>query len=94
VGEAPHRVTLFPDNSRRYIDPSLQCSIIGSGSGMLRRHRMETGTTAQDRSLPARTPNLLHQILPPAGLVVGLVLTTAWISFLGYQVVRLVQAVL
>jgi hypothetical protein len=53
---------------------------------------METETTIQN--LPARTPNLFYQILPPAGLIVGLVLTTVWIGFLGFQIVRLVEAVL
>jgi hypothetical protein len=27
----------------------------------------------------ARTPNLFHKILPPTGLIVGVVLTTVWI---------------
>jgi len=53
---------------------------------------METETTIQN--LPARTLNLFYQILPPAGLIVGLVLTTVWIGFLGFQIVRLVEAVL
>jgi hypothetical protein len=55
---------------------------------------METGTTIQNPSFPARAPNWFQQILPPTGLIVGVVLTTVWISFLGYQIVRLVEAVL
>jgi hypothetical protein len=55
---------------------------------------MEAGTTIQNPSLPPRTPNLFHQILPPTGLIVGVVLTTVWICFLGFQIVKLVEAVL
>jgi hypothetical protein len=55
---------------------------------------METGTTIQNPSIPARRLNFFRQILPPTGLIVGLVLTTVWISFLGYQIVRLIEAVL
>jgi hypothetical protein len=55
---------------------------------------METGTTIKNPSIPARRLNFFHQILPPTGLIIGLVLTTVWISFLGYQIVRLVEAAL
>jgi hypothetical protein len=55
---------------------------------------METGRTKQNPSLPDRSLNLFQQILPPTGLIVGFVLTTVWISFLGYQIVNLVAAVL
>jgi len=55
---------------------------------------MKTGTTIQNQSLPARTPNLFQQILSPKALIVGAVLATVWIYFLGFQTVRLVEAVL
>jgi hypothetical protein len=45
-------------------------------------------------TLPARTPNLFHQILTPKVLIVGAVLATIWIYFLGFETVRLVEAVL
>ena len=63
--------------------------------GMSRRHPiMETGTKIHDLSLPTRTTNWFQQILPPTGLIVGVVLTTVWICFLGFQIVKLVEAVL
>jgi hypothetical protein len=46
------------------------------------------------RAISASGANFLHQILPPTALILGLVATTVWISFLGYQIVRLVEAVL
>ena len=45
-------------------------------------------------TLPARTPNLFHQILSPKGLIVVAVLATVWIYFFGFQIVRLVEAAL
>jgi hypothetical protein len=44
--------------------------------------------------IPAGAFNFLHQILPPTALMLGLVATTVWICFLGYQIVRLVEVVL
>ena len=44
-------------------------------------------------SLPSRVPNLFQQILSPKALIVGAVLATAWIYFLGFETVRLVEAV-
>jgi len=55
---------------------------------------METGTTKRDQSVPARTSNLFHQILSPKALIVGAVLATVWIYFLGFQTVRLIEAAL
>jgi hypothetical protein len=55
---------------------------------------METGTTKRNQSLPARTPNLFQQILSPKALIVVAVLATVWIYFLGFETVRLVEAVL
>jgi hypothetical protein len=49
---------------------------------------METGTTKPNQS----PPNLLQQILSPkAALIVGAVLVTLWIYFLGFETVRLVE---
>jgi len=45
-------------------------------------------------SLPSRVPNLFQQILSPKALIVGAVLVTVWIYFLGFQTVRLVEAAL
>jgi hypothetical protein len=45
-------------------------------------------------SLPARPPNLFQQILSPKALIVGAVLATVWIYFLGLQTVRLIEAAL
>ena len=45
-------------------------------------------------SLPARTPSLLHQILSPKALIVGAVIATVWIYFLGFETVRLIEAAL
>ena len=53
---------------------------------------METAITTQ--KTPVRRSNFFQHILPPTGLVLGLVLTTVWMCFLGYGVVRLFQAVL
>jgi hypothetical protein len=64
------------------------------GRGMSGRHPMETGTTKRDQSVPARTSNLFHQILSPKALIVGAVLATVWIYFLGFQTVRLIEAAL
>jgi len=55
---------------------------------------METGTTKRTQSLPTRPPNLFHQILSPKALIVGDVLATVWIYFLGFQIVRVVEACL
>jgi hypothetical protein len=44
--------------------------------------------------IAAGISNFLHQILPPTALILGLVATTVWITFLGYQIVRLVNVVL
>ena len=55
---------------------------------------MKIETTMQNQSLPARTPNLFQQILSPKALIVGAVLATVWIYFLGFQTVRLVEAAL
>ena len=55
---------------------------------------MKTETTIQNQSLPARPPNLLQQILSPKALIVGAVLATIWIYFLGFQIVKVVEAVL
>jgi len=41
-----------------------------------------------------RTPSLLHQILSPKALIVGAVLATVWIYFLGFETVRLIEAAL
>jgi hypothetical protein len=76
-----------------YIDHLLQCSTMGSGRGATKAP-METGITIQNPSFPVRTANFFYRILPPTGLILGLVLTTVWISFLGYQIVRLVEAAL
>jgi len=46
------------------------------------------------KTLPARTPNLFQQILSPKALIVGAVLATVWIYFLGFQTVKLIEAVL
>jgi hypothetical protein len=52
---------------------------------------METGTTKRNQS----PPNLFQQILSPkAALIVVAVLATVWIYFLGFETVRLVEAVL
>jgi hypothetical protein len=53
---------------------------------MVGRHLMETGTTIQT--------DFFHQILPPTALILGLVLTIVWISFLAYQIGRLFEATL
>ena len=55
---------------------------------------MKTGTTIENRSLPAHTPNLFQQILSPKALIVGAVLAMVWIYFLGFQTVRLIEAAL
>jgi len=55
---------------------------------------MKTGTTIENQSLPARTPNLFQQILSPKALIVGAVLATVWIYFLGFETVRLIEAAL
>jgi hypothetical protein len=93
---------------QRYnVAPLLQRSNMGVGSGMFWWHPMEATTTIQNPPIPAsasislpapRIPagasNFLHQILPPMALILGLVATAVWISFLGYQIVRLVEVVL
>jgi hypothetical protein len=56
--------------------------------------KTKTGATIQNQSLPARTPNLFQQILSPKALIVGAVLATVWIYFLGLETVRLVEAML
>jgi len=56
------------------------------GRGMVGNHLMETGVTIQT--------DFFHRILPPAALIFGLVLTIVWISFLGYQMGRLIEATL
>jgi hypothetical protein len=55
---------------------------------------METATATQNPPVLVRSPNFFQQILPATGLALGVVLTTAWISFLGYEIARFVQAVL
>jgi hypothetical protein len=55
---------------------------------------MKTETTIQNRSLPDRAPNLFQQILTPKALIVGAVLATVWIYFLGFETVRFVEAAL
>jgi hypothetical protein len=52
---------------------------------------METKT---NQSLPARPPNLVQQILTPKALLLVAVLVTVWIYFLGFQTVRLIEALL
>jgi hypothetical protein len=54
------------------------------GRGTVGRHLTETGTTIQT--------DFFHQILPPTALILGLVLTIVWISFLAYQIGRLFEA--
>jgi hypothetical protein len=44
--------------------------------------------------MATRAPNLFQQILTPKALIVGAVLATVWIYFLGFQIVRVVEAVL
>ena len=51
-------------------------------------------TLLPTRRIPAGDSNFLHQILPPTALILGLVATTVCISFLGYGIVRLFEAVL
>ena len=55
---------------------------------------MKTETKIQNQSLAARAPNLFQQILTPKALIVGAVLATVWIYFLGFETVRLVEAAL
>jgi hypothetical protein len=54
---------------------------------------MKTETTAENPASSDRTSNFLPQLLAPTGVAIGLVLTTVWIGFLGYQVARLFEAV-
>jgi len=42
--------------------------------------------------METRTPNLFQQILSPKALIVGAVLATVWIYFLGFQIVRAVTS--
>ena len=53
---------------------------------------MKIGTIIQNQPLPARPPSLFHQILSPKALIVGAVLATVWIYFLGFQIVRAVTS--
>jgi len=53
---------------------------------------MKTETTIQNQPLRARPPNLFQHILSPKALIAGAVLATVWIYFLGFQTVRLVEA--
>jgi hypothetical protein len=55
---------------------------------------MKTETKIQNQSLPARTPNLFQQILTPKALIVGAVLATVWVYFLGFETIKLVEAAL
>ena len=48
-------------------------------------------TTAPTASATAANPLVhLHQFWPPTALAVGLGLTVAWVSLLGYELVELV----
>jgi hypothetical protein len=51
---------------------------------------MRADTITGDASLVATASSepLFHRIWPPVFIVCGLGLTTAWVSFLGYEVVR------
>jgi hypothetical protein len=54
---------------------------------------METAPTNQNSSIASRRLNFLSD-LPRAALAIGAVLTITWIAFLGYEIVRLLEAVL
>jgi len=51
---------------------------------MVGRHLTETGATIQT--------NFFRRMLPPTALILGLVFTIVWISFLAYQIGRLFEA--
>jgi hypothetical protein len=81
--------------NQSYIDLLLHCSMMDLGSGaIVCGHPMEARTTTETPLIMAQDSNFFRQVLPATGLILGLVLTTAWISFLGYEVARLVQAIL
>ena len=44
--------------------------------------------------METRTPNLFQQILSPKALIMVAFVATVWIYFLGFETVRLVEAVL
>ncbi len=52
---------------------------------------MRADTVTGDASLVAtRSESRFHRIWPPVFIVCGLGLTAAWVSFLGYEVIRLI----
>jgi len=55
---------------------------------------METASAIQNSSITLYRPNSLHQILARTALTVGVFLTIMWITFLGYEIVTLLEAAL
>ena len=53
---------------------------------------MQIHAATADASLAceAKSASLFHRVWPPAFIACGLGLTAAWVSFLGYEVVRFI----